>query len=266
VAVRGAVCGTVFGLACGGRRWPRPPMAARDPAIRQKPAARPALTCSRTTSRPPSLLPQAGRGRPAGRQQHGSASGEPDAGAHTRRVPKFADQHVLVVPPAGDASSGPEVTAGDCIRTWPRPATRRNVGKRTADAREHGMAAAERPGVRAGRQRRAMRMTYLGCAAALGYGVLKLIWSLGGTLGLRDPEVLRASLTATTRVRRFFDYWGTPILAGLAGNVGDVEVHESLPMRVIVQERAPDHRAAEQGLHRAGPCRPPGARCASVQR
>jgi hypothetical protein len=68
------------------------------------------------------------------------------------------------------------------------------------------MAAAERPGVRAGRQRRARRMAYLGCAAALGYGVLKLIWSLGGTPGLRDPEVLRASLTATTRVRRFFDY------------------------------------------------------------
>jgi hypothetical protein len=106
VSVRGAVCGTVFGLACGRRRWPRPPMAARDPAIRQRPAARPALTCSRTTSRPPSPLPQAGGGRPAGRQQHGSASGEPDAGAHTRRVPKFADQPILVVPPAGDASSG----------------------------------------------------------------------------------------------------------------------------------------------------------------
>jgi hypothetical protein len=28
--------------------------------------------------------------------------------------------------------------------------------------------------------------------------------------------VLRASLTATTGVQRFFDYWGTPILAGLA--------------------------------------------------
>jgi hypothetical protein len=59
-------------------------------------------------------------------------------------------------------------------------------------------------------------MAYLGCAAALGYGVLKLVWSLGGTVGLRDPEVLRASLTATTGVQRFFDYWGTPILAGLA--------------------------------------------------
>jgi hypothetical protein len=77
-------------------------------------------------------------------------------------------------------------------------------------------AAPERPGVRADRQRRARRMACLGCAAALGYGVLKLVWSLDGTVGLRDPEVLRASLTATTGVQRFFDYWGTPILAGLA--------------------------------------------------
>ena len=77
-------------------------------------------------------------------------------------------------------------------------------------------AAPQRPGVPVDRQRRAKRMAYLGCAAALGYGVLKLVWSLGGTVGLRDPKVLRASLTATTGVPRFFDYWGTPILAGLA--------------------------------------------------
>jgi hypothetical protein len=73
-----------------------------------------------------------------------------------------------------------------------------------------------RPRVTADRQRRARRVAYLGCAAALGYGVLKLAWSLGGTVGLRDPEVLRHSLMATTGVTRFFDYWGTPILAGLA--------------------------------------------------
>lgn len=78
------------------------------------------------------------------------------------------------------------------------------------------LAAPERPGVPADRQQRARRMAYLGCAAALGYGVLKLVWSLGGTVGLRDPEVLRASMMATTGVTRFFDYWGTPILAGLA--------------------------------------------------
>lgn len=59
-------------------------------------------------------------------------------------------------------------------------------------------------------------MAYLGCAAALGYGVLKAVWSMGATIGLRDPEVLRGTLTATTGVTRFFDYWGTPILAGLA--------------------------------------------------
>ena len=40
---------------------------------------------------------------------------------------------------------------------------------------------------------RARRVAYLGCAAALGYEVLMLIWSLGGTAGLRDPEVLRAT-------------------------------------------------------------------------
>jgi hypothetical protein len=36
-------------------------------------------------------------------------------------------------------------------------------------------------------------MAYLGCAAALGYGVLKLVWSLGGTVGLRHPERLRVA-------------------------------------------------------------------------
>jgi hypothetical protein len=77
-------------------------------------------------------------------------------------------------------------------------------------------AAPQRPGVPADRQRRARQIAYLGCAAALGYGMLKLISSLGGTIGLRDPKVLRATLTASTGVPRFFDYWGTPVLAGLA--------------------------------------------------
>jgi hypothetical protein len=74
-------------------------------------------------------------------------------------------------------------------------------------------AAPQRPGVRADRQRRARRMAYLGCAAALGYGVLKLIWSLGGTVGRNGQMHIPAGLTAA---QRFFDYWGTPILAGLA--------------------------------------------------
>ena len=46
--------------------------------------------------------------------------------------------------------------------------------------------------------RRSAGRPRLGCAAALGYGVLKLVWSLGGTVGLRDPEVLRASVMAAT--------------------------------------------------------------------
>jgi hypothetical protein len=59
-------------------------------------------------------------------------------------------------------------------------------------------------------------MAYLGCAAALGYGVLKLIWSLGGTVGLRDPARFHVVPEGVTGAGRFFDYWGTPILAGLA--------------------------------------------------
>jgi hypothetical protein len=77
-------------------------------------------------------------------------------------------------------------------------------------------AAPQRPGVPADRQRRARRMAYLGCAAALGYGVLKAVWTLGGTIGLRDPERFRAPPEGLTAVQRYFDYWGTPILAGLA--------------------------------------------------
>jgi hypothetical protein len=75
-------------------------------------------------------------------------------------------------------------------------------------------AAPQRPGVQPDRQRRARWVAYLGCGAALGYGVLKAIWSLGGTVGRngRMPPP-PAGLPA---VARLFDYWGTPILAGLA--------------------------------------------------
>ena len=59
-------------------------------------------------------------------------------------------------------------------------------------------------------------MAYLGCAAALGYGVLKLVWSLGGTIGLRHHERLHVAPAGFTGLGRLFDYWGTPILAGLA--------------------------------------------------
>ena len=59
-------------------------------------------------------------------------------------------------------------------------------------------------------------MAYLGCAGALGYGGLKVIWALGGTAGLRYPDRFHLSPAGLTAVQRFFDYWGTPILAGLA--------------------------------------------------
>jgi hypothetical protein len=76
--------------------------------------------------------------------------------------------------------------------------------------------ALRRPGVPADRQRRARRMAYLGCAGALGYGGLKVIWALGGTAGLRYPDRFRLASPGLTAAQRFFDYWGTPILAGLA--------------------------------------------------
>ena len=77
-------------------------------------------------------------------------------------------------------------------------------------------AAPQRPGIPADRQRHARRVAYLGCAAALGYGVLKLVWSLGGTIGLGHHERLHVAPAGVTGLGRLFDYWGTPILAGLA--------------------------------------------------
>ena len=74
-------------------------------------------------------------------------------------------------------------------------------------------AAPQRPGIPADRQRHAQRVAYLGCAAALGYGVLKLVWSLGGTIGLRHHERLHVAPAGVTGLGRLFDYWGTPILA-----------------------------------------------------
>lgn len=74
----------------------------------------------------------------------------------------------------------------------------------------------QRPGVGADHQRRARQMAYLGCAGALGYGGLKVVWALGGTVGLSDPEQFHLAPEGVTGVGRFFDYWGTPILAGLA--------------------------------------------------
>ncbi len=74
-------------------------------------------------------------------------------------------------------------------------------------------AAPQRPSVRADRQRRARRVAYLGCAAALGYGGLKALWALGSTLGRHGQMHNPAGLPAA---QQWFDNWGTPLLAGLA--------------------------------------------------
>jgi hypothetical protein len=72
-------------------------------------------------------------------------------------------------------------------------------------------------GVSADRQRHAKEFAYLGCAGALGYGGMKVIWALGGTIGIRNPKHFHAVDSALpTAGQRFFDQWGTPILAGVA--------------------------------------------------
>ncbi len=48
-------------------------------------------------------------------------------------------------------------------------------------------AAPERHSVPKDRQRHAKWIVCLGCAAALGYGVPKAVWSLGGTVWLLYP-------------------------------------------------------------------------------
>ena len=92
-----------------------------------------------------------------------------------------------------DATTGQTPTSG-------RPSRRSERSPRT-DAR---------------RQRRARQISYIGCAGALGYGVVKLVWALGFNVGLSDPDHYRTELRATSGMTRFFDDWGTPILAGLA--------------------------------------------------
>ena len=121
------------------------------------------------------------------------------------------------------ASRGRFIGTGSHFRRWPSAlaatGNKAKCGKENSRRIGVGMtaikqAAPQRPGARADRQRHARRMAYLGCAAALGYGVLKLVWSLGSTLG-RNGQMPPppASLTAAAR---WFDYCGTPILAGVA--------------------------------------------------
>jgi len=94
-----------------------------------------------------------------------------------------------------------------------------------AGAKEGGMTAlsawrprAHRPPIvpANARRRHAEVLAYLGCAGALGYGAMKVVWALGGTVGLRNPKHFRAIDNGLSAPGRFFDHWGTPILAGLA--------------------------------------------------
>ena len=71
-------------------------------------------------------------------------------------------------------------------------------------------------GVRSDRQRHARQMAYLGCAAALGYGGLKVVWALGGRIGVRPHFRLVPAGLSLTASQRLFEYWGTQLLAGLA--------------------------------------------------
>ena len=68
-------------------------------------------------------------------------------------------------------------------------------------------------GATADRQRQAKWMAYLGCAGALGYGGMKVIWALGGTIGMSNPERFHATENGLPLPQRLFDYWGTQSLA-----------------------------------------------------
>ena len=45
---------------------------------------------------------------------------------------------------------------------------------------------------------------------------MKVVWALGGTVGIRNPKHFHAIDNGLNAPGRFFDHWGTPILAGLA--------------------------------------------------
>jgi hypothetical protein len=66
------------------------------------------------------------------------------------------------------------------------------------------------------RERHAKELAYLGCAGALGYGLMKVVWALGGTVGIRNPNHFHAIENDHGWGQWFFDHWATPILAGLA--------------------------------------------------
>lgn len=161
------------------------PVATRDSAIPRRPAAGSALTCFRTTSRSPSSLPRAGR--PAcwsSATRHIRPVASP-ASVHIPSLAQVRGPTRTCRSPAQDASSEPEVTPGDCLRPWSRPHNEAKRGPQEQPTPEgYGMAAMklaapERPGVPADRQRRARRMAYLGVPrlSATGYSSSSGHWA-----------------------------------------------------------------------------------------
>jgi hypothetical protein len=65
----------------------------------------------------------------------------------------------------------------------------------------------------------ATRFALAGCLAAAGYGTLKAVWALDGTIGLRDPSVLRETARSVTATQHVIAYWGTVALAALAAGI-----------------------------------------------
>lgn len=67
-----------------------------------------------------------------------------------------------------------------------------------------------------GRSRVATTAARAGCAAAAGYGALKLSWALGATIGVQSPARLRQGEAQAGGDERWLAYWGTVLLALLA--------------------------------------------------
>lgn len=72
------------------------------------------------------------------------------------------------------------------------------------------------PAVSADRERHAKQFAHLGCAGALGYGLMKVDWALGGNIGIRNPTHFHATDPRLTAAGRLFDQWGSQTLAALA--------------------------------------------------
>lgn len=56
----------------------------------------------------------------------------------------------------------------------------------------------------------------VGCAALAAYAALKVVWALGGQLGVRDPAEWQQMLSSLTDGQLFGAFWGT-VLIDVAG-------------------------------------------------